>query len=66
MAPKLPDQPGTGSNQDEDASMMFSEREFNENMSVRSKYSIEFSTDLNGQGWLPTLELKQNRLPVNL
>ena len=50
MAPKLPDQPGTGSNQDENASMMFSEREFNENMSVRSKISIEFSTDLNGQG----------------
>ena len=46
MAPKLPDQPGTGSNQDENASMMFSEREFNKNMSVRSKISIEFSTEV--------------------
>ena len=50
MAPTPPDQPGTGTNQDENASMMFSEREFNENMSMRSKISTEFSTDLNGPG----------------
>ena len=50
MAPKNPDQPGTGTNQDENASMMFTEREFDKNMSMRPKIYTEFSTDLNGPG----------------
>ena len=47
---ETPDQPGTGTNQDENASMTFSEREFNKNMSMRPKIYTEFSTDLNGPG----------------